>query len=79
MTPEEDALAKVVGLLEDIGVDAKRFYKAIEPDWQLYQDMGLRRGVFFDKSLQRQHFQHSVALRIQFNNALDKLIELCCI
>ena len=36
-------------LFEDIGLDPERFYKAIEPDWQLYQKMGLRRGVFFDK------------------------------
>ncbi len=36
-------------LMRDIGVDASRFYKAIEPDWPLYQKMGLRRGVFFDK------------------------------
>ncbi len=36
-------------LFEDIGLDAQRFYKAIEPDWRLYEEMGLRRGVFFDK------------------------------
>jgi spermidine dehydrogenase len=36
-------------LMRDIGVDSGRFYKAIESDWPLYQDMGLRRGVFFDK------------------------------
>ncbi len=36
-------------LFQDIGLDPQRFYKAIEPDWDLYQKMGLRRGVFFDK------------------------------
>jgi spermidine dehydrogenase len=36
-------------LMRDIGVDSERFYKAIESDWPLYQNMGLRRGVFFDK------------------------------
>jgi spermidine dehydrogenase len=36
-------------LLEDIGLDTGRFYKAIEPDWSLYQRMGLRRAVFFDR------------------------------
>jgi spermidine dehydrogenase len=34
-------------LLEDIGVDLKRFYTAF--DQKLYQSMGLARGVFFDK------------------------------
>jgi spermidine dehydrogenase len=36
-------------LLEEIGLDTGRFYEAIEPDWSLYQRLGLRRGVFFDK------------------------------
>jgi spermidine dehydrogenase len=36
-------------LLEEIGLDTGRFYEAIEPDWSLYQRMGLRRGVFFDR------------------------------
>jgi spermidine dehydrogenase len=36
-------------LLEEIGLDTGRFYQAIEPDWSLYQRMGLRRGVFFDR------------------------------
>jgi spermidine dehydrogenase len=36
-------------LLQDIGVDAARFYKATAPDRSLYSSMGLRRAVFFDK------------------------------
>jgi spermidine dehydrogenase len=36
-------------LLQDIGLDPARFYKAIAPDNDLYLRMGLGRGVFFDK------------------------------
>jgi spermidine dehydrogenase len=36
-------------LLEEIGVDADRFYQATASDRGLYGSMGLRRAVFFDK------------------------------
>lgn len=36
-------------LFQDIGLDPARFYKATDPDKELYTKMGLKRGVFFDK------------------------------
>jgi spermidine dehydrogenase len=36
-------------LLRDIGIDFKRFYATTESDRKMYDSMGLRRAVFFDK------------------------------
>jgi spermidine dehydrogenase len=36
-------------LLQDVGIDMKRFYATTESDRKMYASMGLRRGVFFDK------------------------------
>ncbi len=37
------------GLLRELGIDRKRYYESVRPVAGTYRDLGLRRGMFFDR------------------------------